>query len=84
MMIVGTLEDGRRVMRTHGGTVTETSKEMAERLAEARKRQIADAAPELLDALENLLIAVGMGWDLEGVVTAARTAVAKATAEKKD
>lgn len=36
------------------------------------------AAPELLDALENLTIAIGMGWDLDGVVGAARAVIAKA------
>ena len=30
----------------------------------------------LLDALENLTIAIGMGWDLEGVVDVARAALA--------
>lgn len=36
------------------------------------------AAPELADALENLIIAIGMGWDLEGVVQVAQEAIAKA------
>ena len=30
------------------------------------------ALPDLIDKLENLVIAVGMGWDLEGVMDEAR------------
>lgn len=37
------------------------------------------AAPDLLDALENLGIAVGMGWDTDGVMEKAIAAIAKAT-----
>lgn len=37
------------------------------------------AAPDLLDALENLVIAIGMGWDLEGVIGVSKSAIAKAT-----
>ena len=44
---------------------------------EANARLIA-AAPDLLHALENLMIAVGMGWDLEGVILQAQTALVKA------
>lgn len=36
------------------------------------------AAPELLDALENLVIGLSMGWDLEGLIQAANSAIAKA------
>lgn len=36
------------------------------------------AAPEMYQALENLLIAIGMGWDLDGVVDVAKSALAKA------
>jgi len=49
---------------------------------EANARLIA-AAPDLLDALENLTIAVGMGWDLEGVCEVARAAIAKATGSQQ-
>lgn len=44
---------------------------------EANARLIA-AALELLEALDNLAIAIGMGWDLHGVLNVARTAIAKA------
>lgn len=40
-----------------------------------------NAYPELLEALENLLIAIGMGWDLDGVVDVSRAAIAKAKGE---
>jgi len=39
------------------------------------------AAPELLDRLENLVIAIGMGWDLEAMVGCAKSAIAKARGE---
>ena len=44
---------------------------------EANARLIA-AAPELLDALENLTIGIAMGWDLDGILQNARAAIAKA------
>ena len=40
------------------------------------------AAPDLLDALENLTIAVAMGWDLDGVLDVSRAAIARATGAK--
>jgi hypothetical protein len=43
----------------------------------ANARLIA-AAPELLDALENLVIAIGMGWDLDGVIAVSEAAITKA------
>lgn len=46
-------------------------------ISEANARLIA-AAPVLHDAMENLLIAIGMGWDLDGVVEQARAALAAA------
>jgi len=36
------------------------------------------AAPALLDALENLVIGIGMGWDLDGMIEQAQAAIAKA------
>lgn len=39
------------------------------------------AAPELLDRLENLVIGIGMGWDLDGLIDASRAAIAKAKGE---
>lgn len=51
--------------------------EIADPEQEANARLIA-AAPELLDRLENLIIAIDMGWDLDGVIDAARAAVARA------
>lgn len=48
---------------------------------EANARLIA-AAPDLLDTLENLIIGIGMGWDLEGLIAAACDAVDKAREEK--
>ena len=36
------------------------------------------SAPELLDALENLVIGIGMGWDLEGMTAVAQSAINKA------
>jgi hypothetical protein len=44
-----------------------------DQLKEENKRIIA-AAPLLLDALENMTIAVGMGWDMDGVTQASRAA----------
>ena len=49
---------------------------------EANARLIA-AAPDMLDALENLTIGIAMGWDLDGILENARAAIAKATGEKK-
>lgn len=49
-----------------------------EKQMRANARLIA-AAPDLLNALENLTIAIGMGWDLDGVVDQAAAAIAKAT-----
>lgn len=40
------------------------------------------AAPELLEALDNLIIAIGMGWDLGGVIQKANDAIAKATGDQ--
>lgn len=48
--------------------------------SDANARLIA-AAPDLLDALENLTIAIGMGWDLDGVVEVSRAAIARAKGE---
>ena len=39
------------------------------------------AAPDLYDTMENLIIAIGMGWDLDGVIDADRAALAKARGE---
>jgi hypothetical protein len=39
------------------------------------------AAPELYEAAENLIIAIGMGWDLDGVVDVAKSAIAKTRGE---
>lgn len=39
------------------------------------------AAPDLLDALENLVIGIGMGWDLDGIIEASNAAIAKARGE---
>lgn len=36
------------------------------------------AAPELLDALENLCIGIGMGWELDGMIEVAQAAINKA------
>lgn len=36
------------------------------------------ASPEMLDALENLIIGIGMGWDLEGLIEVSEKALAKA------
>jgi len=52
----------------------------------ALSRQRADlylhaAAPELLDALDNLVIGIGRGWDLAGMVNVASAAIAKARGE---
>lgn len=49
----------------------------------ANARLIA-AAPDLLGALENLAIAVSMGWDTDGVMEVARDAIAKAKGETRD
>ena len=38
--------------------------------------ELAAENKRLRDALENLTIAIGMGWDLEGVVAVARAALA--------
>ena len=45
----------------------------------AADKQVRDAAPALFDALENLVIGIGMGWDLDGLVDTARAALAAAT-----
>ncbi|APU89175.1 hypothetical protein Rctr71_057 [Virus Rctr71] len=37
----------------------------------------------LLDACENLVIAIGMGWDLDGVVEVAQEVIAEARGEAK-
>lgn len=47
---------------------------------EANARLIA-AAPELLDSLENIIIALGMGWDLDGICEKALTVIKKANGE---
>lgn len=39
------------------------------------------AAPELYEAAENLVIAIGMGWELDGVVDVMNAALAKARGE---
>jgi len=46
----------------------------------ANARLIA-AAPDLLDALENLIIGIGMGWDLDGLIEAGNAALAKVDAK---
>ena len=40
------------------------------------------AAPNLYDALENIVIGIGMGWDLEGLVDVANAALRDARGEK--
>lgn len=49
---------------------------------QANARLIA-AAPDLLEALENLTIAIGMGWDLDGVLEVSRAAIAKAKGDQQ-
>lgn len=39
---------------------------------------VRDAAGELLEALDNLTIALAMGWDTDGVIEAARAAIRRA------
>lgn len=46
-----------------------------------RAAHIFAAAPDLLDALENLMIGVGMGWDLGGLIEGAQETIAKARGE---
>src|SRR4051794_40977194 len=41
--------------------------------------KLGKAAPKLLDALENLVIGIGMGWDVDGMVEVARAAIGEAT-----
>lgn len=41
----------------------------------------AEAFREMRDALENLIIAIGMGWDLDGVVDVGQVALRKARGE---
>ena len=53
----------------------------ADNRQEANARLIA-AAPDLYEALENVIIAVGMNWDLEGEIDITQTALAKARGEK--
>lgn len=76
----------RRVITGHGIVIcnavmrhaaTEKTKDAIEAEAISNARVIA-AAPELLEALDNLVIGIGMGWDLEGMIDVARAAIAKA------
>lgn len=39
------------------------------------------ASPDMYEALENLLIAIGMGWDAEGCEDVAKAALAEARGE---
>lgn len=57
---------------------------MSERGARyAANERLAVAAPDMLSALENLVIAIGMGCDLDGVVEVATNVIAKATVQQK-
>jgi thiamine pyrophosphate-dependent acetolactate synthase large subunit-like protein len=45
---------------------------------------LTEAVAKLHDATENLIIAIGMGWDLDGVVEVAQAALARITVETSD
>lgn len=59
------------------GTVAD-KEETSESRANAR---LIAAAPDLYHALDNLLIAIGIGWDLDGVIDVSKDALAKANGE---
>lgn len=40
--------------------------------------RVVRSAPEVLNALENLVIGIGMGWDLDGLIEIAETAIQEA------
>lgn len=44
-------------------------------------KALIEAAPDLLNALENLAIAVAMDWELDGVLEVSSAAIAKARRE---
>lgn len=42
------------------------------------RRASSDTIDALVEALENLCIAIGMGWDLEGVISVSESALSRA------
>lgn len=52
MIVEGYLQDGRCVMRTHGGTVVETVAQRDDRLREEYEERVRRSAPDMLAALE--------------------------------
>jgi hypothetical protein len=54
---------------------------IAESIPHDGTRRLLTASPEVLDALEQLLIGIGMGWDLDGLVEQAINAAKKAGSE---
>jgi len=89
--MLSALRDERNALRTKLAWWNEQSREMLEAVEKAEAEEAllrtevllleatgAEAASEierLRAALENLVIAIGMGWDLDGVLDAARAAL---------
>ena len=69
-----------RTDRNEGFAVRAKGSLIAQNMAQDDARAVANL-PKLLDATENLIIAIGMGWDRDGVIQAACEAVAKVRGE---
>jgi hypothetical protein len=66
------LSDGRQLFVGSTGTAQSGA------AVKAADAYLIAAAPDMAEALENLIIAIGMGWDLDGVIEVAQAALAKA------
>ena len=60
-------------------TIARTDQALVHPAQQGANARLIAAAPKLLAALENIVIGIGMGWDLEGMVGAANAAIAAAT-----
>lgn len=80
--------DGKRIVIGYGLVEGPHGYEVAEVYSDDCPREVAEAnanliaaAPDLFNRLENLVIGIGMGWDLDGLIEAANAAIAKARGE---
>lgn len=76
------LDYSRKIGVPHWADSAAASREVSMHEQRANAQLIA-TAPDLLEALENIIIGIGMGWELEGMVDVARAAIARATGASK-
>jgi len=84
MLWVGPMRpDGEKVDEVVAGLSYGADLTHSSRITQLRRAALLSAAPELLDALENLVIGIGMGWDLDGLIGVSNRAIAKALGKEE-